>query len=101
MSFRIRNSWKYEGEDWWSWNAFLDDSGSGDLSNVSYVEYILHPTFPNPVVTISDSKDGFVLEASGWGTFLLKAFVHTKNGEKIKLTHELELPYDPQEGISK
>ncbi len=101
MALKLRNKWKYEGKDWWAWEAFLDDSGSGELANVNYVEYVLHPTFPNPVRKVTNPKGGFVLKTSGWGFFLLKAFVHTKDGRKQKLTHLLELKQDPPEGTSK
>ena len=103
MTLKIRNRWHYKGDlhkDWFDWEAFLDDSGSGELSNVDYVEYILHPTFPNPIRRISNPQGGFVLKTTGWGIFTLKAFVYTKNGKKIRLTHELELKYEPKEGIT-
>ncbi len=101
MALKLRNRWHYKENDWWDWEVFLDDSGSGELSNVAYVEYVLHPTFLNPVRKISDSKGGFVLKTSGWGIFMLKAFVHTKDRRKIKLKHELELHIVPKQGITK
>ena len=107
MTLKIRNRWHYKGRDiqaenrfWWDWEAFLDDSGSGELSNVDYVEYILHPTFHQPIKKITNPLGGFVLKAAGWGTFMLKAFVYTKDGKKMKLTHELELNLKPEEGIT-
>lgn len=101
MALRLRNRWHYKGKDWWDWEVFLDDSGSGELSNVDYVEYVLHPTFPNPVRKISSPTGGFVLKASGWGIFMLKAFLHTKDGRKMKLMHELELYRNPKTGTTK
>ncbi len=102
MTLKLRNRWHnkgiQEGSDWWDWEAFLDDSGSGELSNVDYVEYILHPTFPHPIKKITNPQGGFVLNATGYGIFLLKAFVYTKDGKQMKLTHELELNYEPKEG---
>lgn len=100
MTLRIRNRWRYKGNDWWQWEAFLDDEGSGELEQVDYVEYVLHPTFSNPVRRIADPEGGFILKTAGWGTFELKAFVHTKGGGKHKLTHQLKLSYDPPEGTS-
>ena len=101
MALELRNRWHYRGGDRWEWEAFLDDGGSGELSNVDYVEYVLHPTFSNPIRRITAREGGFVLETAGWGTFILKAFVHTKDRRKMKLTHQLELHYDPKEGTSK
>jgi transcription initiation factor IIF auxiliary subunit len=103
MALKLRNSWKYIGDndgDWWEWKAFLDDFGSGELANVESVEYVLHPTFPEPVREVDDPDDGFALETGGWGEFKLKAFVHLKDGEKIKLTHDLVLKDKPKTGVS-
>lgn len=100
MPLRIRNKWNYKGEDWWEWEAFIDDDGSGELNDIEYVEYVLHPTFLDPIRTITDKKSKFLLETSGWGTFNLKAFVYKKDGEKIKLQHEIELEYDPKKGVT-
>lgn len=101
MTLRIRNDWKYEFEDWWKWGAFLDDSGTGDLEKVDYVEYILHPTFKNPVRKITDRGSGFRLSTSGWGVFLLRAIVHFKDGSTRNLSHSLVLRRDPATGVSK
>lgn len=100
-NLRLKNSWKYKGKDWWDWEAFLDDQGSGELSNVEFVEYILHPTFPEPIRKIRDKTNGFRLKSGGWGVFPLKAFVHTKDGKKLKLEHNLKLQQEPEHGETK
>ena len=100
MTLRIRNDWKYEFEDYWKWGAFLDDSGSGELNNVEYVEYILHPTFKNPVRRVTDKNSGYRLNTSGWGTFLLRAIVHFNDGSTKNLSHSIELHREPANGIS-
>lgn len=101
MALKLRNNWKYKGDDWWEWDAFLDDSGTGELSQVKYVEYFLHPTFDNPVRKITDRKNKFKLETGGWGTFKLKAFVYFNDGNRQKLMHEIQLEYEPVKGTSK
>ena len=101
MSLRLRNTWNYKGNDWWEWEAFLDDEGSGELSNVKFVEYVLHETFPNPIRRIDSPKGGFRLETAGWGTFDLIAFVHYKDGKKVRLKHEIQLEYEPEKGASR
>lgn len=98
MNLKIRNKWQYQGDDRWDWQAFIDDNGTGELNNVEEVEYILHPTFPNPVRTISTKDNNFELTTNGWGTFELTAFVKMKNGKKIKLKHEVALEYNPKQG---
>lgn len=101
MSLKLKNDWRYVGDDHWDWELYLDSDNPAELEQVKSVKYILHPTFTNPVRTISDSSEGFRLKTNGWGTFDTKAFVYLKNGEKIKLEHELELSYDPKLGTSK
>lgn len=100
MTLRLRNRWKYAGDERWDWGAFLDDGGSGELAGVAYVEYVLHPTFRPSVVKVTDPKDGFVFRTNGWGEFQLTAFVYGKDGSKRKLQHGLQLAYDPVQGVS-
>ncbi len=101
MTFKLRNDWKYKGDDWWEWGAFLDDGGSGELSNVEFVEYVLHETFSEPICRINTPDGGFRLDTEGWGTFVLKAFVHFKDGKKTKLKHNIQLQYDPKNSQAK
>ena len=100
MSLRLRNTWNYKGDDWWEWEAFLDDDGSGDLSNVKFVEYVLHETFSDPIRRIDSSRGNFRLKTAGWGTFDLIAFVHYNDGKKVRLKHEIQLEYEPEKGTS-
>jgi transcription initiation factor IIF auxiliary subunit len=100
MALRLRNKWNYKGKDRWRWEAFLDDDGSGELADVDFVEYVLHPTFRDPIRTIQDPAGGFGLKTEGWGTFMLKAFVHMKDGSRTPLKHEIELKYEPPTGNS-
>jgi len=101
MQLRIRNNWKYKGEDRWEWSAFIEDDGTDALKEVEYVEYILHPTFRDPIRKIKDRASKFKLETEGWGTFKLKAFVYTKDGDKRKLEHAIVLEYEPVKGTTK
>jgi transcription initiation factor IIF auxiliary subunit len=100
MNLKLRNTWNYKGDDWWEWTAFVDDGGTGELAEAEFVEYVLHETFPEPIRRIDTRKDGFQLETEGWGTFDLKAFVHLKNGTKIRLKHEIQLEHEPKKGTS-
>lgn len=100
LDLELRNRWQYQGDDWWDWEAFLDDGGSGDLAKVEHVEYVLHETFPNPVRRVDDPAGGFILRTSGWGIFELTAFVYTVDGDKFKLTHQLQFAKEPPQGVS-
>jgi transcription initiation factor IIF auxiliary subunit len=95
MKLALHNSWKYEGEDWWSWSAYLKGD---DLEKIDYVEYILHPTFERPVRKIKDRATFFRIYAEGWGSFELKAIVYRLSGQKCLLTHTVKLAYEPRKG---
>jgi transcription initiation factor IIF auxiliary subunit len=96
-NIQLHNSWRYEGEDWWSWSAYITGS---DLSNVSCVQYILHPTFRQPVRKIQKRETGFRLDTEGWGTFPLKAIVQFKDGTEQILTRSIILKYEPKLGCT-
>ncbi len=100
MSLKLKNKWNYRGDDRWRWEAFLDDEGSGELKDVESVEYILHPTFRNPIRRIEDPEGGFSLNTEGWGVFDLKAFAQMKDGSMRPLSHLVKLEYDPPTGVS-
>lgn len=101
MSYKLKNDWKYVGDERWDWELYLDSDNPDELAEVESVKYILHPTFKNPIRIIDDSSGGFRLKTNGWGTFDTKAFVYLKNGKKVKLEHELELQFEPESGTSK
>jgi transcription initiation factor IIF auxiliary subunit len=84
----------------WEWEAFVDDGDTGELTNIERVDYILHPTSPNLFREVTDPKDGFIIKSYSHGAFSLKAFVHTKDGKKIKLEHELEFDSKSEEDFS-
>jgi transcription initiation factor IIF auxiliary subunit len=90
--FRIMQSEEYHGDDWWDWSVWLDGPKEA-LDRVKYVEYTLHPTFPKPVREESDRTSNFRLSSAGWGTFTVHVNVVQKDGQKIRLKHELSLHY--------
>ena len=100
MALKLKNKWNYKGEDRWRWEAFLDDEGSGELNQVASVEYVLHPTFKDPLRTITNPDGGFVLKTEGWGTFDLKAFAQMKDGSRRPFKHNIKLEYDPPSGVT-
>jgi transcription initiation factor IIF auxiliary subunit len=97
MALKLKNNYRYLGKDQWEWDAFLDSNQPKELDEIEYVEYVLHPTFDNPIREIKDRESNFRLSTSGWGTFKLKAFAYKKDGTKIKLEHNLELYYPDED----
>jgi len=99
MALRLMNRSQYAGlsgsTDWWSWTAFIDGP-EDELDDVAYVEYHLHPSFPDPVRRVYDREGGFALETKGWGTFELVAKVAFKDTSKksVLLKHNVRFDRD-------
>ncbi|MCX6590277.1 MAG: hypothetical protein NTZ56_02010 [Acidobacteria bacterium] len=92
MALKLQQEEHYQGNDYWSWEVWLDGSPD-DLNQVEKVLYVLHRSFPNPVRETNDRASGFRLKSAGWGTFPLLVNVTLKNGREIHLTHDLQLHY--------
>ncbi len=90
MTIQIKQQTVLRGKDWWEWSVWLDGNKK-ELDAIDHVVYTLHPTFPNPVVHISDRKTQFRLDSSGWGEFTIYLQIHHKDGSTTKREHYLEL----------
>jgi transcription initiation factor IIF auxiliary subunit len=88
----IKQSEHYEGDDWWAWSVWIEGDDDA-LDQVEFVEWRLHPTFPNPVRRVTDRGTRFRLETGGWGVFPIVARVHMKDGSDTQLRHQLSLHY--------
>ncbi len=86
------NTSVYVGNDRWDWTIYVK-AEPATLSKIEYVEYTLHPTFPNPVkrvFEIGNAAYPFGLPSNGWGTFEIKVKVVLKNGAILNLKHLLQ-----------
>ena len=54
--------------DYYDWEVYVDEDEKV-LADIDHIVYFLHKTFPNPVRTISDKENSFVLKSRGWGEF--------------------------------
>ncbi|MBS0151396.1 MAG: TIR domain-containing protein [Nitrospira sp.] len=90
MTIQIKQHAVLKSKDWWEWSVWLDGESS-ELDKIDHVVYTLHPTFPNPVVRVSDRKTGFRLNSSGWGEFIVYLQINHKDGAITKREHYLEL----------
>jgi len=86
-----------QGGQWWTWAVWLEGSPEV-LDQVRSVRYALHPTFPNPVQTVTDRSSNFRLEAQGWGEFAIGATVTMDDGANIPLERWLTLNAPGGEG---
>lgn len=92
MSYRIGQDFEYVGRDYWHWRAWIE-AEPAELDAVQEVAWILHPSFSQTRVVVRERVSGFRLESAGWGTFLLRAEVLRKDGQKHPLRHTLRLEY--------
>ena len=86
----VSNTAEHVGSGRYSWRIFLIGSNSV-LDAISYVEYTLHPTFPNPMRTVTDRASNFSLVGNGWGEFTVKLKVVYRDGRVSYLDHWLRL----------
>lgn len=85
----VAQSQKYEGDQRWRWSLWIEGADE-DLDRIQSVTYTLHPTFPEPIRTVTDRASKFQLRCSGWGIFRIAVTVRLKNGETIELEHHLQ-----------
>lgn len=96
MEYRIAQSQKYLGNDYWEWSAWIEASPER-LGEVTSVVWLLHPTFHPSRVESTSRATLFRLDTSGWGTFRLRAEIRRRTGEPVTVGHMLELDY-PDDG---
>jgi transcription initiation factor IIF auxiliary subunit len=90
MPIKMKNSAEYKGKDRWEWSVWIDGP-TERLDEIAYVEYILHPTFAQPVRRVEDRGSQFRLDSRGWGEFMIHASVATHAGKTQRLDHWLRL----------
>lgn len=90
--YRIEQDFEYVGNDYWKWWAWVA-AEDADLDAIEKVVWLLHPSFARSSVTVTDRASNFQLNTAGWGTFMLRAELHLKNGDKLPLRRNLRLAY--------
>ena len=98
MTIRFNNFARSVGKrgnyEYYQWRVFVDEPPQV-LSQIDEVEYLLHPTFPQPSQVRRNQNDKFALETAGWGEFQLLITIKYKNGREEHEKYQLVL--DPQE----
>ncbi len=91
----VKNTSTYAGAGRWDWTIFVE-ADFDTLRQIECVEYILHPTFPEPVRKVCNQPETkFAHSANGWGTFTVKVNILFKNGHKLELEHPLVFEQEP------
>ena len=92
QSFKIRqsSSRSKENKDYFNWEIWVED-GEMAISSVIKVEYLLHPSFPNRLITSTDLAQKFKIESSGWGEFMVNIIIYDNLGITHNINHRLVL----------
>ena len=77
----------------YDWCVFLDEP-KNVLADIIAVEYILHPTFPDPVRRISDGVHCFALESQAWGEFEIEIRIFLSSKEIQQARYYIKLEED-------
>lgn len=92
---KVRNTSTYVGAGRWDWTIYVE-ADPDTLRQIKCVEYILHPTFPNPVRKVCDQpKTKFAYSTNGWGTFTVKVRIVYKDERVDTLEHRLIFRQSP------
>jgi hypothetical protein len=90
LRIKMNNSSASQGSGRCEWSVWIDGDQE-QLNQIDRVEYVLHPTLPQPLRTVRDRSTNFKLESRGWGEFMVHAKAITKEGETLRLNHWLKL----------
>ncbi len=90
MSLGIQQAASYAQNGRWNWSVWIDGPDA-ELDQVESVEWVLHPTFTQPIVLVKERQSKFRLDTSGWGEFEINAHVTTRDGQRQHLKHWLRL----------
>ncbi len=90
QGIRVANTAKYAGSGRYDWTVYLVAEGF-ILDTISFVEYTLHPSFPNPTRRVDNRQNSFALSSNGWGEFNIMVKIVYKDGRVSYLQHWLKL----------
>jgi hypothetical protein len=75
---------------YFKWRVFVDEPDQV-LNRIAEVQYLLHPTFPEPLQIRTNPNDKFAVDASGWGEFLIQITIKYKDQTTVKTGYQLNL----------
>ena len=81
-----------EENEYYRLRMFLESDEPQSLDEVASVTYRLHPTFKDPVRSVSDRKSNFELRTAAWGEFNMTAEITYKGGKKLVVERYINLP---------
>ena len=87
------------GRPYYKWRLFMDEPPEV-RAQIKSVEYVLHPSFPEPTQVRTDSADSFAVDTAGWGSFTAAIRVYYKDGRKEDTSYFVDLKKTPPLGTS-
>ena len=78
-------------EQQFQWSVFIETEPTQFRKEIKKVIYHLHPTFPNKDVVKINESEGFVLNAQGWGEFIVTVELVLYDDRRLIIEHYLSL----------
>lgn len=91
-NYSMHTGQRYE-RDWYDWCVFASGD-EAELQHIKSIEYTLHPSFPDPVRTVSDRDHRFAVMSNGWGSFTMKIRTIFCDGPEEFTSHFVKLDSD-------
>lgn len=79
-----------QGRTYYSWRVFVNEP-THVLARILEVQYLLHPTFPNPFQVRINPNDKFAVDGSGWGQFMIQITIRFKDNSMETTSYYLDL----------
>lgn len=81
----------HSSEQQFQWSVFIETEPTQFRKEIKKVIYNLHPTFPNKDVVKTNEREGFVLNAQGWGEFIITVELVLYDNRRLIIEHYLSL----------
>ncbi len=81
----------HSSEQQFQWSVFIETEPTQFRKEIKKVIYHLHPTFPNKDVVKTNESEGFVLNAQGWGEFIITVELVLYDNRRLIIEHYLSL----------
>jgi transcription initiation factor IIF auxiliary subunit len=78
-------------EQHFQWSVFIETEPNQFRKEIKKVIYHLHPTFPAKDVLKANESEGFVLNAQGWGEFIVTVELVLYDDRRLIIEHYLSL----------
>jgi len=79
----------FSGRMYYKWRVFVDEP-TDVLDKIAEVQYLLHPSFPEPLQVRTKPDDKFAVESSGWEEFNIEITVKYKDKSTVKKSYHLD-----------